>query len=532
MYMIMCKFLVMQLCDLIPLQRYTKALSSKQRASLVQQSRQKPHEKRKIITQAVRSNNYDEDPLLAACGIQIEKEMTRLTGRVLPAPRLIFGNDVGFTPDRGQWKISDKILLDPVKIGVWAVVNFSARVNLNYVSREVINCARRKGIHIDHPQALIMEQSRYVETGPIIRVERMFDQLRKELHDKPHFILCILPERKHNDLYGPWKKKCLQEEGIMSQCMGTGKHNETYFQNLILKINVKLGGINWVLALEDRKAIPLVQKKATLILGLDVSHSSAGHSDTPSIAAVVGSRCWPSISMYRASVRTQSPKMELIDSLCIPNSNGHGDDGIIREMLFEFYKSSKGQKPEQIIIFRDGVSESQFNQVLNIEVDQIIKAYVMMGEGPLPKITVIIAQKNHHTKLFQADTPEKNVPPGTVVDTSIVNGRHHNFYMCAHNGIIGTSRPVHYHVLVDEIGFGVDDLQQLVLSLSYVYQRSNSAISIVAPIAYAHHAAAQLSQFIKFEDYASDASSGEGVVSPVPELPLLNTDVQNSMFFC
>ncbi|KAJ4797829.1 Argonaute family protein [Rhynchospora pubera] len=156
----------------------------------------------------------------------------------------------------------------------------------------------------------------------------------------------------------------------------------------------------------------------------------------------------------------------------------------------------------------------------------------MMGEGPLPKITVIIAQKNHHTKLFQADTPEKNVPPGTVVDTSIVNGRHHNFYMCAHNGIIGTSRPVHYHVLVDEIGFGVDDLQQLVLSLSYVYQRSNSAISIVAPIAYAHHAAAQLSQFIKFEDYASDASSGEGVVPPVPELPLLNTDVQNSMFFC
>ncbi|KAJ4797830.1 Argonaute family protein [Rhynchospora pubera] len=366
-------YVPLELCDLIPLQRYTKALSSKQRASLVQQSRQKPHEKRKIITQAVRSNNYDEDPLLAACGIQIEKEMTRLTGCVLPAPRLIFGNDVGFTPDRGQWKISDKILLDPVKIGVWAVVNFSARVDLNYVSREVINCARRKGIHIDHPQALIMEQSRYVETGPIIRVERMFDQLRKELHDKPHFILCILPERKHNDLYGPWKKKCLQEEGIMSQCMCTGKHNETYFQNLILKINVKLGGINWVLALEDRKAIPLVQKKATLILGLDVSHGSAGHSDTPSIAAVVGSRCWPSISKYRASVRTQSPKMELIDSLCIPNSNGHGDDGIIREMLFEFYKSSKGQKPEQIIIFRDGVSESQFNQVLNIEVDQIIK---------------------------------------------------------------------------------------------------------------------------------------------------------------
>lgn len=41
----------------------------------------------------------------------------------------------------------------------------------------------------------------------------------------------------------------------------------------------------------------------------------------------------------------------------------------------------------------------------------------------------------------------------------------------------GTSRPVHYHVLVDEIGFPVDDLQKLVLSLSYVYQRSTTATS-------------------------------------------------------
>lgn len=36
----------------------------------------------------------------------------------------------------------------------------------------------------------------------------------------------------------------------------------------------------------------------------------------------------------------------------------------------------------------------------------------MMGEGPLPKVTVIIAQKKHHTKFFQADSPQNNVPPG------------------------------------------------------------------------------------------------------------------------
>jgi hypothetical protein len=94
-----------------------------------------------------------------------------------------------------------------------------------------------------------------------------------------------------------------------------------------------------------------------------------------------------------------------------------------------------------------------------------IQAYQQMGQGGLPKVTVIIAQKNHHTKLFQADSPD-NVPPGkasilsslillkvslcslsnlhfvytgTVVDTGIVHPRQYDFYMCAHAGPIVSS---------------------------------------------------------------------------------------------
>nr|KAJ0209585.1 hypothetical protein LSAT_V11C400215380 [Lactuca sativa] len=48
----------------------------------------------------------------------------------------------------------------------------------------------------------------------------------------------------------------------------------------------------------------------------------------------------------------------------------------MRELLLDFYTSSAKRKPDQIIIFRDGVSESQFNQVLNIELDQIIELVV------------------------------------------------------------------------------------------------------------------------------------------------------------
>lgn len=39
------------------------------------------------------------------------------------------------------------------------------------------------------------------------------------------------------------------------------------------------------------------------------------------------------------------------------------------------------------------------------------QAFQHLGEVDVPKFTVVVAQKNHHTKLFQAGAPE-NVPPG------------------------------------------------------------------------------------------------------------------------
>ncbi|XP_025815646.1 protein argonaute 4B-like [Panicum hallii] len=115
----------------------------------------------------------------------------------------------------------------------------------------------------------------------------------------------------------------------------------------------------------------------------------------------------------------------------------------------------------------DGVGESQFSQMLNIELDQIIEACKFLDENWDPKFTLIVAQKNHHTKFFIPGAPD-NVPPGTVVDNKVCHLRNYDFYMCSHAGMIGITRPTHYHILHDEIGFNPDDLQELVHSLSYV----------------------------------------------------------------
>ncbi|KAJ8770392.1 hypothetical protein K2173_015006 [Erythroxylum novogranatense] len=527
-------YIPIELCELLPLQRYVKALSVLQRSQLVEKSRQKPQEKMRILTDVMKSNNYAAEPMLQSCGIKISSRFTQVEGRVLSAPKLKVGNGDDVIPRNGRWNFNNKRYFEPVKIEDWAVVNFSARCDIHGLCRDLARFGEMKGIFISPPAEVFEESPEFRRAHAPVRVDKMFEQIQPRFpKDPPRFLLCLLPDRKNCDIYGPWKRKNLAEFGIFNQCLAPFRVNEQYLMNVLLKINAKLGGLNSLLAFEQSRNLPVVSKVPTIIFGMDVSHGSPGQSGIPSIAAVVSSRNWPTLSRYRACVRSQLPKVETIDSLFQPIEKG--DDGIVRELLLDFYKSSGQTKPSQIIIFRDGVSESQFNQVLNIELDQIIEACKFLDESWSPKFTLIVAQKNHHTKFFQPGSQD-NVPPGTIIDNGVCHPQNNDFYLCAHAGMIGTTRPTHYHVLYDEIGFSADDLQELVHSLSYVYQKSTSAISIVAPVRYAHLAASQISLFMKFEDMSETSSSHGGqtssVQSSVPELPQLHPKVRSSMFFC
>ncbi|KAL2230587.1 UNVERIFIED_CONTAM: Protein argonaute 4A [Sesamum indicum] len=527
-------YIPVELCSLVSLQRYTKALSNLQRASLVEKSRQKPTERMNALKKAFTSSNYAADPLLGSSGISISSEFTRIQGRVLAPPKLRVGNEEDFVPRNGRWNFNNKRLVEPIKLERWAVVNFSARCDIRNLCRDLARCGQMKGISIKPPFQMFEEEPQFRRSPAPTRVDEMIATIKSGLPGEPQFLLCILPERKNSDIYGPWKRKNLSDLGIVTQCIAPTRINDQYLTNVLLKINAKLGGINSLLTIEHTSSIPLVSSVPTLIVGMDVSHGSPGRSDAPSIAAVVSSRQWPLISRYRAAVRTQSPKSEMIDSLFKKVSDTE-DHGIFREALQDFYKSSKQRKPDQIIIFRDGVSESQFSQVLNVELEQIMEACKLLDESWHPKFMLVVAQKNHHTKFFQANSDD-NVPPGTVIDNGICHPRSNDFYMCAHAGMIGTTRPTHYHVLYDELDFSPDNLQELVHSLSYVYQRSTTAISVVAPICYAHLAAAQMAQFIKFEEASDRSSSHSGTAAgggvSVQELPRLHDRISSSMFFC
>lgn len=72
-----------------------------------------------------------------------------------------------------------------------------------------------------------------------------------------------------------------------------------------------------------------------------------------------------------------------------------------------------------------------------------------------------------------------------MVDTHVVHPYVFDFYLCSHAGLKGTSKPVHYLVWYDEVGFTSDEVQALTNRLCYVYGACTRAVSIPSPAYYA-----------------------------------------------
>ncbi|XP_027152630.1 protein argonaute 4A-like [Coffea eugenioides] len=518
-----------ELCSLVSLQHYKKALTNHQRRMRVSKSSIQPEELYLVLTNELRHCNYNADPLLLSCGLSISNSYTQVEGRVLSAPRLKVGNNEDLIPRNASWSFKDKKLVEPKRVQCWAVVNFSSQHYTRNFCQELAKLGAKIGVTLDPPVCVFEENPQYRKKPPHVRVEKMCEQISSKVRNNPlYFVLCFLSEKRQSPLYGYWKWKSLAEVGVPNQCLANDRVDESYLLHVLLKINAKLGGFNTRLASEMTRTIPWVSKIPTMILGMEVMPCVDGQSELPPIAAVVGSRQWPSISCYRASIHTQTRNDQMMDSLFRQVSQQE-DKGMIRELLMDFYASSGQKKPAQIIIFRNGLSTTQFNQLLNNEMDQIFKACKLLDETWCPKFTLIISERSHHTKFIKA-SPVDNVPPGTVVDKKICHAKCNNFFLCPHIAKKGTARPTHYHVLLDEIGFSSDEIQELIHCLSYVYQKSTTAISEVAPIRYARLAAAQMLELFK-SDKTRKMYPGNRIPSP-SELPKLHKDVRSSMFFC
>ncbi|TYI64668.1 hypothetical protein E1A91_D09G103700v1 [Gossypium mustelinum] len=462
----------------------------------------------------IREGNITKELVTKEFGMHVRKELALINARVLNHPVLKYhdsGRDKIVNPSCGQWNMINKKMVNGGKVDFWSCVNFSSEYwNMSEeFCAELVNMCNNKGMVC----CVVFCQTPSIAMRSA-RADRI-DQILMDVY------------KESAGLKKPLQLRiCETELGIVSQCckpVQAAKFSNQYFENVALKINAKVCVLpHW--------RIPLVTDVPTIIFGADVTHPPPG--EDYSIAAVVASMDWPEVTKYRGIVSAQTRRMEIIQDLYKQTKDpqkGLVEGGMVRELLVAFFKSTR-QKPSRIIFYRDGVSEGQFSQVLLYEMDAIRKACSSLQEGYMPRVTFVVVQKRHHTRLFPTDRNKTdrsgNILPGTVVDTSICHPTEFDFYLNSHAGSQGTSKSTHYHVLFDENGFTADILQVLTNSLCYTYARCTKSVSIVPPAYYAHLAAFRARYYI--EDEMSDSGSTGVEVRP---LPSIKDNVKEVMFY-
>lgn len=500
-------YVPIEFCKIAKGQKVTKKLSDAETSQFIRKTAKLPAQRIGITRHIVHQQNFSNDSMMKSLQFSISDRPVELSGRVLPPPRLLMNEEL--VPNKGIWDARERNFFVAATLTQWAIFNYDARIISADILRRfvgsLIRMGQERGMSIGYP---VMKN--FQHPNPETDLPEI-----KSQSPNIEMIMVVLP--RFGNYYGRVKKIGDQQVGIVTQCIKSDnveKNAPPTVGNLLLKINAKLGGTNNVLGSSSR---PFVFNAPVMIMGADVNHPPAGDTVTPSLAAVVASLDRYACK-YAVEVRHQKHRTEMIKEL----------KEMTKNLLRGFYTATK-RKPQRIIMYRDGVSESQFQEVLSYELKAMRMACTELEAEYKPAMTFLVVQKRHHTRLFCQERDgvgkSKNIPPGTTVDTDIIHPSERDFYLCSHQGIQGTSKPTHYHVLWDDSDFSMDLLQTLTYSMCHLYSRCTRSVSIPAPAYYAHLVAFRAKVHIH-DICSSDSSSVESGEERAPNDAIMTRAVK------
>ncbi|CAF0770466.1 unnamed protein product [Didymodactylos carnosus] len=515
-------FLPMELCTVQEWQRSMKPLTTEQRSRVTKKTVIRPDRRYDTIMRVVQDRRFDDDVYLKQIGMQVEHRgklekdyMMQIPARVLPAPDIKYrsardNSDAVERVNFGKWNLRNR-LTKTREIKSWACILVSQREPQNREMDVAAQFAQR------FPQIIEKFGVRFLSAAiqksdpavPNVILRRL-----EELKERKCEVVVFILNNCGEDIYKAIKYFGNQKLGIVTQCTSfpaiqknIGKL-DMYLNNLVQKFNAKLGGMNQVVALTRALTSANTRDDVFMFFGADVTHITCSR-EKPSVAAVLGSRDSTS-TQYACRIVEQFPSKGKIALEIIKDLYGIATD------LLKIFATSNGRLPTKIVFYRNGVDDGHFHKVLDNEVRALKNACkALYGHNPPPKITFIAIRKRHNTRFFVYDARQNrtdNVQPGTVVDSTVTHPTQFDFFLNSHAAIQGTSRPVLYHVLYDEIGFSSDEIQQLTYYLCHTDVRCTKSVSV--PVHYA-----QLAMYRSHDsDYEASRSSVGGDSDMVDEI--------------
>ncbi|KAI9179859.1 Protein argonaute-2 [Blastocladiella emersonii ATCC 22665] len=531
-------------------QKYRGKLSEDQTSNVIKIAAKKPLERMAQLKQLISTTaNLASDPYLQAFGVKVAPELMSVQGRFLSTPKLQIGGNKMTVPRDGSWNFANARVAAGARISSIGVLSFA---DPRYLPEERVEEKMDALFNMCEKMGLVFNPNKKTKTTYPIRSARtgrggfgpeaiktalfeIYNETEATFGQRPDIIVVILP-RKETALYAEIKRVGDIELGVPTQCLVQAKierANEQYWANVVLKVNVKVLGAG--AAVPATTNFSLAQSKyigageSVMLVGADVSHPSpgAGHASIASMVATMDPKC---AGRYSAEVRAQPSRQEEIADV----------RGMFAALLRRYYLANKNTFPKKIIVYRDGVSEGQFDIVLKGELEGIRSVLKKAGAYEQTRITFITVQKRHHTRFFATNPGDNdrsgNLKAGLVVDTGVTHPTDFDFFLQSQAGLQGTSRPTRYAVLHDENNWTADDLQLFTYHLCYTYARCTRSVSVAPPAYYAHLVAFRSRHHLLSSESMSDTASVSTARSgdkdaPVPELAKVHANLAASMYY-
>jgi len=462
-------------------------------------------ERMAMTDRLVADANFADDPVLKAFKIQVNPRISDLPARLLKAPAVKYGTrslNEGdrFRPSKGVWNMRDhRVYKSDAPLTRWGVLCLDPHKRRNDVDafiRELVNLGNENGMKISGP--LSVEYGDNVpDADPVRSLAATVSSLDlnsdgqallkpNDADKKECQMLLVIKPDMDNNVYTTVKTVGDSVMGFPSQVVQAryvGPHtNRQYHSNLLLKMNGKMGGANHVLG-DD--LCPRITENVYMICGMALSTGKKrrreGLVQGPAVAAVVA---------------TVDPEMtKFAHAHCMQSDVRHVEDAghLFKQVIGEFSSAWKNL-PDVLIIYREGLSEGGFliadaeQNYFHTELESILKGCRDIRPDYQPKIVFIVVSKRNKTFFVagpDAGDEKGNCQSGVVIDTDVVSPRLNEFFLISHPGLKGTSRPTKYTVLVDDIGFTADEIQQFCFHQCFTFARCARAVSIVPTVYYA-----------------------------------------------
>jgi eukaryotic translation initiation factor 2C len=160
-------------------------------------------------------------------------------------------------------------------------------------------------------------------------------------------------------------------------------------------------------------------------------------------------------------------------------------DTAVGAVLDTFCQRNNGKMPKRIIVYRDGVADNQFHEILEKELGAYKNALNHRGYNEeAVQIAMVICQKRHQARLVYDSKEHGFLNPcvGLCVDARMYKDRDptkknsdendpigsisspgmNEFYLNSHAAVLGTSKPCKYTLIYDEIGIKVRNITHFV----------------------------------------------------------------------